>query len=102
MSTVEKKTKGAGAPNAKAESIFKALVAVEFFTDYKLMFVCPSKYGLKLIVRKGTVSAYVYCYPEAVSLAQCVAGDTISIVAEQRTGDDGVLYWNATGIAKQS
>ena len=93
--------KGAKAPVATAVSIFKELGNVEFFTDYKLMFIVPSLHGFKLIVRKGTNSFAVYCYPEAVESAKCVAGDTISMIAEERLGTDGKLYWNCTGIAKQ-
>ena len=98
MSTTKKN--GAKAPIATADSIFKSLGSVEFFSDYKLMFTCPSKHGLKLIVRKGTESFCVYCYPEVLEHSDCKNGDTISILAEQRDRD-GATYWNVTGISKQ-
>jgi len=92
-----------------ADGIYRELKSNQTkISKCKLMFVAPSKYGIRLIVERKdnntqTVKKFgVYAYPEVIEYSGAKVGDIISILAEQRDGKDGKSYWNATAISVES
>jgi hypothetical protein len=84
-----------------AESVFKptAATAMSTFDRVRIVFIAPSKHGVRLIVNRGkATNDVVYTFPDVVAMAGAKAGDTASLLAEKRVRD-GVTYWNVTAIA---
>ena len=102
MTVSKKTTKPIASQLASADTIFKGLNSTDSATfNCKLLFVAPSKHGVRLIVKRVSVAHNdaVYTFPETLQFAGAKAGDNITILAEQRT-KDGKMYWNATAISK--
>ena len=88
---------------AKADSIFKALASTATATlSAKLLFIAPSKHGVRLIVQRQGIAhtEAVYAFKEVLDYACVKVGDMLSILAEKRT-KDGQEYWNVTALTKQ-
>ena len=98
--TVNKK--GTTAKAVGAESVFvpTTATAMTTFSNVKIVFIAPSKHGVRLIVNRGkATNDVVYTFPDVVAMSGAVAGDRVSLLAEKRERD-GSTYWNCTAIAK--
>ena len=87
---------------ASADAIFHAMPALATATrTAKLLFIAPSKHGVRLIVQRSgqlTTDA-VYAFPELLTYADIKLGDTITMLVEQRV-KEGIVYWNVTALSK--
>lgn len=94
--------KGTTAKAVGAESVFNPTTAVAMtsFDNVRIVFIAPSKHGVRLIVRRSGAkeNAVVYTFPDVVAMSGAKSGDTVSLLAEKRVRD-GVTYWNCTAIA---
>lgn len=89
-----------------ADAIFRVMDTdkMSTFPGVRLVFIAPSKSGIRLIVRRaGSESTFaVYVFEEVLVKSKVEVGDICTILAEQRTSkSDGKLYWNATALSKQ-
>ena len=101
--SVEKKTKKAIASQiATADSIFHSMPSIATATrTAKLMFIAPSKNGVRLIVQRSgqATTDAVYAFPELLEYADVKIGDTITMLVEKRIKDTKE-YWNVTALSK--
>jgi len=98
MATAKKSTT---AKAVGADKVFVATTAsaMTTFPNVKIVFIAPSKYGVRLIVNRGkATNEVVYTYPDVVEMSGAKAGCTATLLAEKRT-KDGKDYWNVTAIA---
>lgn len=96
MPTKKTTAKAVGAESAFAPTASTAMVT---FANVKLKFIAPSQYGVRLIVNRGKdTNEVVYTFPEVVAVAGAKAGDTVTMLIEQRSRD-GKSYWNCTALA---
>jgi hypothetical protein len=95
------KTKSTTAGAVGAESVFNPTLASAMvtFSNVKIVFIAPSKYGVRMIVNRGkATNEVVYTYPDVVAMSGVKAGSVATLLAEKRT-KDGNTYWNVTAIA---
>jgi hypothetical protein len=91
-----RKARGAQASSA---SVLKAIISFDIIIA-KLLFVAPSKHGVRLIVSKDGGTFGAYCFKDVLDASNAVIGDSVSLYVEKSANADNEEYWNVKAVSK--